>query len=137
MEQNLYWIQFFLTTVITSEDKMSHRKLNNQFYKRRCSWKFRKTSEENTCSRDIFNKVSGPACNLNKKETLVQVFSCEFCETFKNTFCTFGWLFWQGQLKTRNQDQICLELKSSSAVLQRYEKEWSNILRKKCTAPIS
>ena len=24
---------------------------------------------------------------FNKKETLVQVFSCEFCEIFKNTFC--------------------------------------------------
>ena len=25
---------------------------------------------------------------LLKKETLAQVFSCEFCEIFKNTFCT-------------------------------------------------
>ena len=26
------------------------------------------------------------ACNFIKKETLVQMFSCEFCEIFKNTF---------------------------------------------------
>ena len=26
------------------------------------------------------------ACNLIKKETLVQLFSCEFCEISKNTF---------------------------------------------------
>ena len=26
------------------------------------------------------------ACNFTKKETLAQVFSCEFCESFKNTF---------------------------------------------------
>ena len=26
------------------------------------------------------------ACNFIKKETLAQVFSCEFCETFKNAF---------------------------------------------------
>ena len=26
------------------------------------------------------------ACNFIKKETLTQVFSCEFCESFKNTF---------------------------------------------------
>ena len=26
------------------------------------------------------------ACNFIKKETLVQVFSCDFCEIFKNTF---------------------------------------------------
>ena len=25
-------------------------------------------------------------CNFLKKETLTQVFSCEFCEIFKNTF---------------------------------------------------
>ena len=28
------------------------------------------------------------ACNFIKKETLVQMFTCEFCETFKNTFFT-------------------------------------------------
>ena len=51
-------------------------------------------SQENTCARvSIFNKVAGlRPCNLNKKETLAQVFPvniakyCEFCEIFKNTF---------------------------------------------------
>ena len=28
----------------------------------------------------------GGACNFIKKETLAQVFSCEFCEISKNTF---------------------------------------------------
>ena len=28
------------------------------------------------------------ACNFIKKETLAQVFSCEFCEIFKSTFST-------------------------------------------------
>ena len=28
------------------------------------------------------------ACNFIKKEALAQVFSCEFCEIFKNTFFT-------------------------------------------------
>ena len=28
------------------------------------------------------------ACNFGKKETLAQVFPCEFCEIFKNTFYT-------------------------------------------------
>ena len=28
------------------------------------------------------------ACNFIKKETLTQVFSCEFCEISKNTFFT-------------------------------------------------
>ena len=34
-------------------------------------------------SKYDFNKV---ACNFIKKETLAQVFSCEFCEISKNTF---------------------------------------------------
>ena len=34
-------------------------------------------SKENTCT-----------CNFIKKETLTQMFSCEFCEISKNTFFT-------------------------------------------------
>ena len=30
---------------------------------------------------------SPEACNFIKKETLAQVFSCEFCEISKNTLC--------------------------------------------------
>ena len=42
-------------------------------------------SQENTCASLFFNKVAG---NFIKKETLVQVFSCEFSKIFKNTFFT-------------------------------------------------
>ena len=34
----------------------------------------------------FFNKAAGPSPNFIKKETLAQVFSCEFCEVSKNTF---------------------------------------------------
>ena len=33
-------------------------------------------------------KLQASACNFIKKETLAQVFSCEFCEIYKNTFIT-------------------------------------------------
>ena len=36
----------------------------------------------------FFNKVTGLFCNFIKKETLAQVFSCEFCEISKKTFFT-------------------------------------------------
>ena len=42
-------------------------------------------SQENTCGSLFFNKVA-EACYFVKKETLAQVFSCEFCEISKNTF---------------------------------------------------
>ena len=46
-------------------------------------------SQENTCARVSFLiklQASGP--NFMKKETLIQVFSCEFCEVSKNNFFT-------------------------------------------------
>ena len=44
-------------------------------------------SLENTCARDSFLiKLQAEACNFIKKESLAQVFSCEFCEISKNTF---------------------------------------------------
>ena len=40
-------------------------------------------SQENTCARVSFLRK---VCNFIKKETLTQVFSCEFCEISKNIF---------------------------------------------------
>ena len=42
-------------------------------------------SQENTGVRVSF-LIKAWACNFIKKETLTQVFSCEFCEISKNTF---------------------------------------------------
>ena len=47
---------------------------------------FAKFTGKQLCQSLFFNKVAGQACNFVKKETLVQVFSCEFCEIFRNTF---------------------------------------------------
>ena len=44
-------------------------------------------SLENTCVRvSILIKLQAQACNFIKKETLAQVFYCEFCEIFKNIY---------------------------------------------------
>ena len=59
---------------------------------KRCSVKIvfleiSQNSQENTCARVSFIiKLQASACNFIKKETLAQVFSCEFCEISKNTF---------------------------------------------------
>ena len=47
--------------------------------------KISQNSQENTCARVSF-LIKLQACNFIKKETLAQVFSCEFQEIFKNTF---------------------------------------------------
>ena len=51
---------------------------------------FSQSSQEKTCTRVTFlNEVADlQACNFIKKETLAQVFFCEFCEIPKNTFFT-------------------------------------------------
>ena len=66
---------------------------------RRCSIEigvlknFTKFTGKHLCQSLFLNKVAGlrPA-TLLKKRTLAQVFSCEFCENFKNTFLqnTYG-----------------------------------------------
>ena len=44
-------------------------------------------SKENTCATVSF-LIKLQACNFIKKDTLAQVFSCEFCEISQNTFFT-------------------------------------------------
>ena len=44
-------------------------------------------SQENISARDSFLiKLRTQACNFIKKDTLAQVFSCEFCEIFKDSY---------------------------------------------------
>ena len=47
---------------------------------------FTKFTGKHLCQRLFFNKVADGACNFIKKETLAQVFSCEFYKTSKNSF---------------------------------------------------
>ena len=58
----------------------------------------------------IFNKVTGlKICNFIKKETSPQMFSCEYQEIFKNTFCMehLRWLLLKIAEKfLRNSDLI-------------------------------
>ena len=48
---------------------------------------FAKFTEKHLCHSLFFNKVAGlRTATLSKKETLAQVFYCEFCKISKNTF---------------------------------------------------
>ena len=46
---------------------------------------FAKLTGKHLCQSLFFNEVVGQACNFIKKETLAQMFSCEFCEISNNT----------------------------------------------------
>ena len=57
--------------------------------KKRVLRKFAKSRGKHLCQSLFFNKFASlrpKACNFIKKETLAQVFSCEFYEISKNTF---------------------------------------------------
>ena len=43
-----------------------------------------KQPQEVFCKKGVLENFE--TCNFIKKETLAQVFYCEFCEIFKNTF---------------------------------------------------
>ena len=64
------------------------------------------------------------ACNFIKKETLAQVFSCQFCEIFKNTFFT-EYL----QTTASNFNWLCKDIKkikhSPDFILTNSCTEWS------------
>ena len=50
---------------------------------------FSKVTGKHMCQSHFFNKVTGlKSATSLKKRALAQVFSCEFCEIFKNTFFT-------------------------------------------------
>ena len=36
--------------------------------------------------KSLFSKIVGVQASKYKKETLTQVFSCEYCKTFENTY---------------------------------------------------
>ena len=48
--------------------------------------KFAKFTGKHLCQSLFFDKIAGGACNFIKKETLAQMFSCEFCKISKNSF---------------------------------------------------
>ena len=77
--------------------KRSHRRrsIKNMFLKTS------ENSQQNTCVGVFFKEsFRSESCNFTEKETPSQVCSCEFCETFKNTFlqntCGRLLLFWKG-----------------------------------------
>ena len=68
--------------------RLFQKKPPDVFYKKGVLENFVKFTGKYLCQSLLFNKVTGQACTFIKTENLAQVFSCEFCENFKNTFFT-------------------------------------------------
>ena len=56
------------------------------FFKKGVLRNFAKFIGKNLCQSLFFNKIAGKTCSFIKKETLAQVFSCEFCKISEKSF---------------------------------------------------
>ena len=56
------------------------------FCKKRALGNFAKFTGKHLCQDLFFDKIAGLRPSTLLKKKLAQVFSCEFCEIFKNTF---------------------------------------------------
>ena len=80
--------------ILHAEVSLKRVYVQNRSCDRSCSMKksvlrnFAEFTRKHLCHSLFLNKVAGLACNFIKKETLAQVFSCEFCGISKNTFFT-------------------------------------------------
>ena len=74
----LNFIMYILIILTCSESVGQRCSVKNVFLK------ISQNSQENTCDRvSLLLKLQSSACNFIKKETLAQVFSCQFSEIFK------------------------------------------------------
>ena len=83
-------IVFIIITVIIihHDHHLYHSEaVTRKFSVKQVFLKISQNPQENICARvSFFIKLQAEACNFIKKETLRQVFSCEFCEISKNAF---------------------------------------------------
>ena len=81
------FLPYFLASEATHQSlvRSSHRRC----FVRKVFLEILENSQENTCARVSFLiKLQASACNFIKKETLAQLFCCEFCKIYKDTFFT-------------------------------------------------
>ena len=78
---------FCKTCVLRNFVKFTGKHLCQNLFFVKVAGLFKKFTGKHLCQSLFFNKIV-KACNLIKKETLAQVFSCSFCEISKNTFST-------------------------------------------------
>ena len=80
-------LHMFLAMLFIHVGKRSNSRSQMFFKTHRCSKKFRNVHRKTPVLETLFIKVTGlTACILIKKETPTQVFSCEYCKIFKNSF---------------------------------------------------
>ena len=93
------------------------------FYKKGVLRNFAKFSGKHLCQSLFLIKVAGLSCNFIKKETVAQVFSCEFCEFYKNTFYVRTPLVVASDKKGKNALILLWSLKSEQKLQKKVSEE--------------
>ena len=105
IQKQLYYVQIILFLILNHLIQshafkflfFGYSSLTKEFQIPPCSTRnFAKFTGKHLCQSIFFNKVAGQSLFFNKvedfnfikKEALAHVFSCEFCETFKNFYFT-------------------------------------------------
>ena len=93
ISQYIYQVVYHCIPIYTNTDfAESIRNSHQRYFVRKGALRnFAKFTGKHFCQSLFFNKVA-VFCNFIKKETLAQVFSCEFCEISKDT--SFTELLW-------------------------------------------
>ena len=84
----------FFVLILYSSNYMTQKQPLEVFYKEKVFLEILQHSQEKTCARVSF------LIKFIKKETMAQMFSCEFCEFFTNTFFTEH--FWTTAFNDKN-----------------------------------
>ena len=93
------------------------------FYEKGVFRNFTKFTREHLCQSLFFNKADLSPASLFKKKTLAQLFFCEFCEIFKNTF--FAKRLWG---TASGEIYIDFVLVLEQLVLEQLSVQWENLL---------
>ena len=83
----LWFFNFFYAELLAVLVTISTETANGEAPWKKLFLKNLQNSQKNPSARAFFLvKLQAETCNFIKKETLTQVFPCEFCVTFKNNF---------------------------------------------------
>ena len=67
---------------------MMIKSIHRKFYKKSVLKNFAKFTGKHLCQSLVFNKLVGLSVQHYRKKDLTQMFFCEFCKIFNNTFFT-------------------------------------------------
>ena len=125
--KHIYTVSTRAETFGNPVKKFTRSSRREVFSKKGALRNFAKFTGKHLCQRLFLIKLQAKTCSFIKKESLAQVFSCEFCEISKNTF-SYRTPPVAASDSRRGEISHCIEIQLRVAYLtplQRFNKVWS------------